>query len=200
MQGIRALVFDAVRAKGLLDETWWIGALFARMFGRFDVVVPAYDWPSALRATALIEQPDPIAELHFWGHGSPGRVYVGGKAINRAVFTSPTHPWHAPMVALSSRLRPESLVWWRTCSTFARAAGHAFAREAVDFFGCRVAASTFNIGLFHSGIHSLRPGDAPSWSVDEGVTTKKGRTAQRASAPWCPHTISCFRSRFPRGW
>jgi len=195
--GLRVLIYDAVRAPGLLDETWAFGAYWARKFGRFDVVIPAVDWSSTLRAAALIEQPDPIAELHFWGHGSPGRVYVGGKAINRVVFTSPTHPWHAPMVALSSRMRPESLVWWRTCSTFARERGQAFARECVDFFGCRVAASTFNIGLFHSGIHSLRPGDEPSWPADEGVSTKGG---QRSSWPWRPNTISCFRSRIPSEW
>jgi hypothetical protein len=79
------------------------------------------------------------------------------------------------------------------------AQGHRFAREWSTFFNCRVAGHTYVIWLAQSGLHELRPGEAPDWPEDEGVPKSGDGPPKKAlwSTPFTRNTVSCFASRVP---
>jgi hypothetical protein len=88
-------------------------------------------------------------------------------------------------------------LWFRTCSTFQGAAGQSFAEAVSRHTGARVAAHTFIIGPWQSGLRTLRPGQAPTWSRDEG-RDKDGRALW--SGPLQPRTVTCLHASIPKGW
>ena len=77
-----------------------------------------------------------------------------------------------------------------------------FARALGDYLGARVAGHTFVIGYFQSGLHSLAPGMAPSWSPAEGLSrgTPAAPEAAFGSGPRLPNTVTCFDSKVPEGF
>src|SRR6185369_4655873 len=92
----------------------------------------------------------------------------------------------------------EPALWWfRTCETLGADCGQAFARAWADFFKCRVAGHTHVIGFHQSGLHSLRPGEIPTWSADEGIIEGDARNPLRAakSTRGTSNTITCFGGR-----
>jgi hypothetical protein len=151
-------------------------------------------WASSFRPS------ERIAELQFWGHGKWGRIFIAKESLDRSALAGGRH--HLALCALRERLLPDALVWFRTCETFGAAAGHDFSRAWTDFFGCRAAGHTFVIGYWQSGLHLLRPGDAPSWSKGEGLTQGSPERPERAAISWPgrPNTITCLQGRVPRGW
>jgi hypothetical protein len=152
-------------------------------------------WLSTFRAS------EPIRELQFWGHGKWGRIFIGNEGLDRGALTAGCDH-HPALCRLRERLLPEALVWFRTCETFGAVAGHDFARAWTDFFGCRAAGHTFVIGYWQSGLHLLRPGDAPRWTVEEGLTVGSPAHPERAANSWPgrPNTITCLQGRVPEGW
>ncbi|MET0405724.1 MAG: hypothetical protein ABW123_25110, partial [Cystobacter sp.] len=86
--------------------------------------------------------------------------------------------------------------------TFGTARGHAFARAWTRFFGCRAAGHTYVIGPWQSGLHSLGPGEEPTWSVAEGLPPDGGDTARtaRMSGRREPNTITCLHGEIPPGF
>lgn len=97
---------------------------------------------------------------------------------------------------------PIPLWWFRTCETLGASCGQAFARAWADFLGCRVAGHTHVIGFYQSGLHSLRPGEKPTWSADEGIIEGDAARPLRAaeSRRGIPNTITCLGGRPPPGW
>jgi hypothetical protein len=139
-----------------------------------------------------------VGEVQYWGHGRWGRVFIAKDVVDVDTVRDPTHSRHADVGALRDRLAPDALLWFRTCETFGRAEGHAFASSWSRFLGCRVAGHTHVIGPFQSGLHSLRPGGEPTWSVDEG--TVDGSEVGLMSRPGLPNTITCLHGSVPPGW
>ena len=101
-------------------------------------------------------------------------------------------------------MRVKKLFWLRTCASFAGVAGHTFAKSLAHMLQCRVAGHTHNISLLHSGLHSLRPGEAPTWGSTEGWVQAKrmGHTVDKiaSSGPFSPNTITFMHSSFPATW
>jgi hypothetical protein len=179
---------------GSLSLSWFAGGKLYKAFKTLDVVKPAKSWSDVERSFEATDKKFDVWQ--FWGHGTPGAVYVDGVALTRNALQE-DHPLHGVLAALKKRLHKNSLVWFRTCSTFHGEAGKLFAKELSEFLNCRIAAHTFLIGPWQSGLHSLRPGEEPNWSDNEGKG-KKG--VIKMSGPFDPNTINCLQGYVPKGW
>ena len=197
---LRLLVYDATGlgapwVQPLLTASWATGASLYRGLGRFDAARGACSWADALDWLATVEPDRALAEVQYWGHGLPGALMLGGERLDEATLR-PRAPLHAALAAVRTRARPSTLFWFRTCSTFGTQRGHAFATSWTLFFGCRAAGHTFVIGPLQSGLHSLGPGERPSWPVVEGVNGG----AAAISSFGAPNTVTCLADRVPEGW
>lgn len=194
---LRLMVYDRNSSAGrFLLTAWKVGGPLYGALGRIDAWYGAGSWDEALKWLASYRAPAPIAEVQFWGHGKWGQVLIGDTQLDAAL-PEPRRSQQSPLLQVRERLvRGTGLWWFRTCSTFGTARGQAFARAWASFLGCRVAGHTFLIGLHQSGLHSLGPGESPSWSVDEGVAGE----VPLWSRPGAPNTITCFHGKVPAGY
>lgn len=212
-RGLRLVVYDATghgsaRVQPLLTASWRVGGALHRRHPRFPVddVFGARSWSEALAWLCSVRPGAPIAEVQFWGHGLPGRVFVGRDALDERSFVAAAAgdgraDRHEDLRALRARLDgPDALVWWRTCSAFGGRRGHAFAAAVADFFGCRAAGHTYVIGPWQSGLHSLAAGGRPTWDRHEGVSGDDEDAPSLTSTPLAPNTIHCLRGAIPVGW
>lgn len=182
-----------------LSRSWFAGGTLMRALGRFDLVYGASCWEDALEWLLLQEAHRKILELQFWGHGGPGRVWVGNEPLGAHAFAGR----HQTLLGgVRDRMTPESLVWLRTCATFGGLPGMEFARLWSFALGCKVAGHTHNIGLVQSGLHSLKPGELYSWEPEEGVEkgTIQNPTKMKGSSIFIDNTIACIQSTIPAGW
>lgn len=182
---MRVIVYDATSKAGVVRIAWVIASRLLALWHGF-VVIPATSWRQV--AAELLRLGCCIDEIQYWGHGAPGYIFLGGIGTRRV---PPELAQIAPL------LRPESLLWLRTCSTFAGRAGHEFARAWTGSLLCRVASSTHIIGLQQSGQHSLRPGERPTWPTTEGLDDKD---CVMWSSKAAPNTLSCLDMSLPEEW
>ena len=203
MSGLRLMVYDAT-CKGKLvglSHAWQLGAGLYRTLDRLDASFGATSWSEALRWLGEHESSEPIAEIQFWGHGKWGGAKIDKETLDRESLDAGSSQ-RKLVDAVRERMTPSSLWWFRTCETFGAEPGHDFARAWTDHFGCDAAGHTFIISHWQSGLHRLRAGDAPSWSVEEGL--REGTPAKPKRAYWsrafAPNTISCLRNSIPDGY
>lgn len=201
---IRLMIYDStclgrIRTGGL-SRIWRLGGAVYRALGRFDRVCGASSWAEALDFLATAGAPTRIAEIQFWGHGKWGAPRIGTEVLARPSLSA-GHPLYEGLRAVRDRLVPggQGLWWFRACETFGAIPGQEFARAFTEFFGCRAAGHTYIISFFQSGLHTLRPGEAPYWPTDEGLRrgTPEEPLEAHPSTPGAPHTITCLRSRLP---
>lgn len=202
--GLRLVVYDRTqrsRSPRALGYSWQYGTHLYRALGRVDAAYGARDFGGALRFLTTHETARPIRELQFWGHGKWGKVFVDRDALDRSVL-APSHRYHDLFRAFRERLAPDALLWFRTCETLGASAGHDFARALSDATGARVAGHTYVIGFFQSGLHCVRPGEAPTWSKAEGLSrgTADAPELAHASTPNAPNTITCLDGAIPEGF
>jgi hypothetical protein len=184
-----------------LSHSWFAGGALYKALSRLDDYAGFSDWESAL---TWLDSKEPwrwIAEVQYWGHGSPGRVWMDKQALTSAT-PGGSYIESALLRSIARRLRPDSLVWFRTCSTFAGKPGHDFARAWSNALGCRVAAYTHIIGPFQSGLHTAYPRQEPSWPLTEGIEagTPEQPTKLKWSGPFAPNTVTCLRGSIPKGY
>jgi hypothetical protein len=196
---LRLLIYDTTQAERrprLLGLAWRVGARLYEAQGSLDASYGARSFADAFDFLANADRP--IGEIQFWGHGKWGRVLIERESLDRSALR-PSHPLYSKVEAVRERLAPDALIWFRTCETFGARAGHDFARALADFTGARVAGHTFVIGYFQSGLHSLAPGQAPSWASTEGLAAGTSERPERAfgSGPGHPNTVTCFTDRLP---
>lgn len=199
------MVFDRTDRgrRGLpgLSTAWRAGATLYRGLGRLDACRGVSEWSEALDWLAEFKAGEPIGEIQFWGHGNWGHIKVDSVPLASTALDA-GHEHHERLCAIRERMSSESLWWFRTCETFGADRGHDFARRWTDFFECPAAGHTYVIGYWQSGLHSLAPGEVPTWSADEGL--EEGSASAPEKALWSrrrePNTISCFRGRIPQGF
>lgn len=207
MQGpLRLLIYDrspqAQAWRVGLNHAWATGGALYSAIGRFDARRGVTSWGEALDFLGKHAPDAPIAEIQFWGHGRWGRALVGREALDEGALR-PAHRLHDKLARVRDRLlRGEQGLWWfRTCETFGASEGRSFAQAFTRFLGCRAAGHTYVIAAIQSGLHSLLPGAAPQWPLDEGLPP--GHTKPSA-ALWshagAPNTITCLHSRVPDGF
>jgi hypothetical protein len=204
-RGLRLLFYDDTCRRSRfgvgLTHSWIAGAKIYGAVGKFDAAAGFHDWPTALAWLATFEATRPIDEIQFWGHGKWGRVMIDRVALD-ASWLDADHELVESLRSIRDRMSgPDALWWFRTCETFGAETGHDFARRWTDFFGTRAAGHTYIIGPWQSGLHALRPGEAPTWSAFEGLDEGSPDEPRRAlwSVPGAPNTISCMRATLP-GW
>lgn len=203
MTGLRLMIYDRTcHGPGPLPGltlTWQVGGWLYRVWGRLDAVYGASSWAEALNWLATYQDGRSIDEVQFWGHGNWGCAKIAGESLDEHII-EPDDPRHEELRRVKTRLSgPDALWWFRTCETFGRAIGQRFAQRWAHFLGTRVAGHTYVIHWAQSGLHSLRPGEAPQWSIDEGVRPD-GSTRGQWSTFRSPHTISCLHGRIPPAW
>jgi hypothetical protein len=185
-----------------LSRAWWLGHGLYSALGRLDGALGAASWAEALDWLADHQQERRIAEIQFWGHGRWGNARIGEEVLDRRAL-APAHPHHDRLRRIAGRILPgaEGLWWFRTCETFGRPVGHDFARAWSRFLGCRAAGHTYVIGVWQSGLHSLLPGEEPTWSTEEGLPPGEPAPAfALSSRPGAPNTITCLHGRVPGGF
>lgn len=198
MSGLRLMIYDTTERAGEgLVASWFLGGKLYKLFRALDIVKPAESWEEALDWAANIGEPgQKIDVLQYWGHGAPAGVALNGKFLSLKSL-KPGGFGYEGLCALKDRLHSDSIVWFRTCSTFHGSNGKEFAKELANFLGCRVAAHTFIIGPFQSGLRTLSPGEEPYWSDSEGLDADG---EMRMSMPWDVNTITCLHGFIPKGW
>lgn len=176
----RVMIYDATDTKpGVeLADAWAAGGWLYRQLRRLDVCRGFTSWKQALD---WVESLQVVDEVQYWGHGSPGAVWLAGQRL---------------AVADLARVKVRNLFWLRTCASFAGEPGHRLAKEMSTILGCCVAGHTHNIGPLQSGLHSLAPGAEPGWTQTEGIVD--GKPAW--SRPWSPNTITCLHGSFNDRW
>jgi hypothetical protein len=203
--GLRLVVFDATGhgtswLQAPLTASWRYGSVVYGMRPRptrVDASFGATCWQDALAWLCSVHPNEVIDEVQYWGHGLPGRVFLGTDRLDRDSLA------HVGLLAedvdaFRARLcGPEALVWFRTCGAFGGEAGQAFAAACAERFGCRVGGHTFVIGPLQSGLHTVTPTTAPTWSTTEGQDDAGRLLASSWSAP---HTITCLHGAIPSGW
>lgn len=183
-----------------LRMSWVTGGLFYRLFRGVEQTRGFDNWLEALKWLAEVEPDKKINSIQFWGHGSPGRVWINGEFLSiRSLIASSKHRYL--LLNLKERLTPESVIWFRSCNVFSAKEGHIFATAFSQFMGCKIAAHTFIVGPWQSGLHTINPGEQPNWSREEGLKKKADGTVEKLwSMPWSPKTIFCLTGKIPKGW
>jgi len=201
---LRLVIYDAtqrLRSPRALGSSWHYGTHLYRALGRIDGAYGARSFADAFAWLASYDPARAIGELQFWGHGKWGRVFIEREPLDRDLLR-PGHRHHRAFSAFRERLNDDALLWFRTCETLGAQPGRDFAAALADATGARVAGHTFVIGFYQSGLHCLRPGEAPHWSDTEGLARGSATQPEVAlnSSPSAPNTISCLTGRIPAGF
>lgn len=202
------MVYDRTcRGRALLPgltHAWWTGGLVYRGLRRVDAWYGATTWEEALAWLGRVGERAPIAEIQFWGHGKWGLARVDREALDREALAR-AHPHHEALRRIKRGMVTggRGLWWFRTCETLGAVPGQEFAQAWSEFFDARVAGHTYIIGPWQSGLHSLAPGERPTWSIHEGLV--EGDDPERPSkALWSrrglPNTIHCLNGVIPAGY
>jgi hypothetical protein len=186
-----------------LSHVWGAGGWLYRGLGRVDACHGVDNWPAALAWLAEYEPERKIAEIQYWGHGKWGAAKIGMVPLDiRSLRKGSDSRTQLDRIGKRMLQGDQGLLWFRTCETFGAAPGHAFASAITDVLGCRAAGHTYIIGHVQSGLHTLMPGVAPHWSVEEALTA--GTPEQPERAAWssfrAPNTITFLHGRIPAGY
>lgn len=188
---MRVTIYDTKPGAGLaqsfLKLSWAVGCWLQKLFGQVDAYYGAESWDAAV--SWLEAQPGPLTSVQYWGHGSPGAVWLAQKMMPPGA-----------LLPIKSKLAPGAVIWFRCCSVFQGKRGFDFAKVFSDGMGCTIAAHTYVIGLWQSGLHTHKPGAHISWPVDEGIKPLKAPWWPEFLRPWLPNTVFCLRTRIPEGW
>lgn len=184
---MKVIIYDAKPGSGfgqwLLMMSWAIGSKLQKLFGFVDDVYGAESWTAA--GLWLKDRSTEYSQIQYWGHGSPGNVWLNGRTMDWDFF-----------LPIKNKLTRNSLIWFRTCSTFQGKRGHMLATHLANSLNCVVAGHTRVIGLLQGGLHTLAPMNLPSWPLEEGEPKSK----IPSYLLWGPNTITCFQTKIPEGW
>lgn len=185
---MRVTIYDRNPGPGLMNSflklSWFLGCFFQELFGKADAYYGASTWNEAL--AWLAHQEGKFTSIQFWGHGSPGRVYMAGEGVSQSTFFPLMH-----------KVTPNTIVWFRSCSVFQGRAGQAFSGELANYLGCTIAGHTRIIGPLQGGLHTRKPNTQPSWPETEvelsGLLVKLGLKGGN-------NTVTCLATDVPDGW
>lgn len=183
-----------------LRLSWITGGKFYKMFRGIEHHQGFDNWPEALKWICTIEPDKKINSVQFWGHGTPGRVWMNGDYLSaRSILKKSEH--HESLLMLKDRMDEDSVFWFRSCNVFAGQEGHLFGMTISKMLECRIAAHTYIVGPWQGGLHTIGPDEKPFWSIEEGLKKKKDGTYKPLwSMPWTKNTLFCLTGKIPKGW
>jgi len=185
---MRVTIYDKNPGVGIqqwgLKLSWFLGCWFQKLIGKVDQYYGATSWADALGW--LAKQEGTFESVQYWGHGSPGVVWLAQKACSVHDFSF-----------LKTKVTPQSIVWFRVCSLFQGQKGYDFSQKLSNLLNCTIAGHTRIIGPLQGGLHTRKPSTAPSWPVDEGEFPKSWWPEVLR---WGNNTITCLATKIPNGW
>lgn len=185
---MRVTIYDKNPGPGFrqwfLKTSWLVGCLFQKLFGAVDDYYGATSWDDAV--IWLRNRPSKLTMIQYWGHGSPGAIWLGGR-----------YGWFGVFGDATNNIDSNTVVWLRTCSTFQGPAGHEYSEKMSDLLGCTVAGHTRIIGPLQGGLHTRKPYSDPSWPVTEGELPKSWIPS---FFRWGNNTVTCLATKIPSGW
>lgn len=183
----RLMIYDANPGDMSLNDRflllWWkIGGFIMKLFGRIDDMKGVRSWKEAI---TWLNSHDEISSIQFWGHGSPGAIWIGSDPL---VSWKLDENWRM----LSNKLLPGAVFWIRACSVFRGAIGKSIAITLRDSLRCKVAGHVRIVGLIQPGLRTLSAGRSPiQWPQDP---------KREGWFPWDDRSVFCLRSSFPSNW
>lgn len=177
----KLLIYDS-SDKTFVGLTWKIGALLARFY--FDKIISAESWSDfELKIKSLDSKYD---EVQFWGHGSPGFIYINNYSSKKA-------GWET----LRDILNNHAVVWLRVCSFAAGELGKRYMENTSDLLAAKLISNSYSIGQWgcQSGLRAISPGETALWPDLEGFNPNGSYTN---SAPWKTNTVSALRLSPPK--
>lgn len=183
---MKVAVYDKNPGEGWSNKglalSWLVGCFLAKLFGAIDEYHGATSWEDAI---AWLKSKGELDEIQYWGHGSPGQIWLSGKAL-------------AVNDLAGIKMSEDGLVWWRVCSSFQALRGMTFASRVSKLLNCDVAGHTRIIGLVQGGLHVWKKDQMlPSWLLEEG---EPASTWFPSWLKWDKRSILCFRMSVPKGW
>jgi len=179
-----------------LSHEWTVGGRLYRALRWVDECKGFSNWTEALEWLANVHPEEKITQIQVWGHGAPGRSWMGKTQVNAKSFQE----HGAVLEAIKNRMDSNSVIWFRNCGVFAGNKGQHFAKEWARNMNCVIAAHTYIIGIFQAGLNTLRPGQEPLWSPLEGI--EKGTAARpvklKNSVLGSEKNITLLHSKLPR--
>lgn len=177
---MKIVFFDSSKQAGNVGITWKMGAAIFPFLNKADYACGVSSLDELFAKLQSLPD-DSIDQIQYWGHGSPGFFIIGDDWVSAKGADKIKDQ-------IQRVLKKQGCFWLRTCSSFQGASGKKFAEELANKFDRRVAAHTFLIGLFHSGLVALRPGETPYWQDLEGIVDTNGKLTTPMSSPSYPRT------------
>lgn len=188
---MKVTFYDKNPGKGagqaFLKLSWLVGCWLQKLFRQVD---DYHGIGSVEEMKAWLESKNTtFSSIQYWGHGSPGTVWVSGKPYGVLSWF-----WLAPFI------ERESLVWFRVCSLFQGTVGEKFSITLANNLGCNIAGHTRIIGIWQGGLHTRPPHSLPNWALEEGTEVRKWSWLGDHFRFWNKNTIFCLKTSIPKGW
>lgn len=167
----------------LLKVTWIVGCFFQKLFRVIDDYKGVASWKEAEEWLLSLKK---VSHIQYWGHGSPGCVWISQKYVSMSEWES-----------LKPVVTPETVIWFRTCSTFQGLRGQHYSKTISNTLNCTIGGHTRIIGLLHGGLHTRRPNTDPSWPVTEGELPPSWIPSHFR---WGNNTVWFWATKIPEGW
>lgn len=183
-----------------LTHQWFVGGVLYRALRWVDKTKGFSNWGGALDWVLEQSKNRPIEQIQVWGHGSPGKSWMKREPLHANSVQEGPHA--EKLQEIGRRMTDNGTIWFRNCSVFCGEKGHEFAKSWSNTLDCRIAAHTYVIHAWQSGLHTISPGEEPSWSTREGI--QAGTPDQvlqcKSSFPWAKNTIFMIAAGIPEGW
>lgn len=186
---MRIIIFDKKPGPGIdqwfLMLTWLVGSYIQKLFGVADVVKGFSSWDEVSSWLQTLNA-EKISSIQYWGHGSPGKVWMAQKTMPHSLFQP-----------IKEKLSSDSIIWFRTCSTLQGQKGYDLSKHLANSLNCIIAGHTRIIGLLQGGLHTRKPNEEPSWPINEAEFKS---SVIPSWLKWGNNTITCFHTKIPKGW
>ena len=155
-----------------LNEKRWLGKSWALYAATFPGSCGVNSWAEV---KALVRERGPGLDLQVWGHGSPGRPYIGSHAAD-------------PHWDMWSRC---DSVWFRSCSVANGAIGRTFMTGVAEHTSVAAHLGIIGPWVMHSRLVAMLHGWDDTWWSPSEVSPNE------PSAPWKPRTVTALQRSLP---
>ena len=169
-----------------LKLCWALGARLQVLFGVADACYGAGSWNDVYTWLASLG-PCQFELIQYWGHGSPGCVWLHSRMLR----------WFEFINVLRPLVTKDTVLWFRTCNSFRGTSGQEFSRVLANGLRCTVAGHTRTIGLIQGGLHTRKQDTLPSWRTSEGELPDSWLPGYMR---WGPNSVWFWQTKIPEGW
>eukprot|EP01084_Bolivina_argentea_P046073 84825_1 len=159
-KGSQILIYDASdpssssSKKNKKKQKWLQGAWAVAATIRTDYhrKFAAKSWDWAFKQIGEIAQNHDIQWIEFWGHGSPGKAYIGDDVLDVNRFISLCQKYNIKSSDMVRGTWCTPLVWFRTCSSAQGAVGKQFLKGIANHLNVYAYGHCKKIDVSHMGV------------------------------------------------